>query len=57
MGLLTWITPLPEGADEADVIAKAQKLREDEGAYAIEDRHVRSAMAELGFAVDGPSSG
>lgn len=45
--LLTWITPLPNGADEAEVIARAQKIREDEGAYAIEDRHVRTAMLDL----------
>lgn len=47
--LLTWITPLPEGADEAEIIARAQALREQEGAYAIEDRHVRQAMKDLGF--------
>jgi glyoxalase family protein len=47
--LLEWITPLPEGADEADVIAEAQIIRENEGAYNIEDKHVRQAMAKLGF--------
>ena len=50
--LLSWITPLPEGADEAEVIAKAQVLREAEGAYNIEDVHVRNAMVELGFRLD-----
>ncbi len=47
--LLTWITPLPEGADEADVIARATELRQAEGAHHIEDEHVRRAMADLGF--------
>lgn len=47
--LLTWITPLPEGADEADVIARATELRIAEGAHHIEDEHVRRAMADLGF--------
>ncbi|MFQ5964218.1 MAG: VOC family protein [Candidatus Scalinduaceae bacterium] len=47
--LLTWKTPLPVGADEAKVIARAQSIREEEGAYNIEDKHVRQAMAELGF--------
>ena len=50
--LLTWITPLPQGADEAAVITAAQRIREDEGAYAIEDDHVRRAFAELGLPVD-----
>ncbi len=45
--LLTWKTPLPVGADEAEVIARAQIIRENEGAYNIEDEHVRKAMAEL----------
>jgi catechol 2,3-dioxygenase-like lactoylglutathione lyase family enzyme len=47
--LLTWKTPLPVGADEADVIARAQIIRENEGAYNIEDEHVRKAMTELGL--------
>ncbi|MDR4507162.1 MAG: VOC family protein [Candidatus Brocadiaceae bacterium] len=47
--LMTWITPLPEGADEAEVIERAQDIREKEGSYNIEDKHVRQAMAELGF--------
>ena len=50
--LLTWITPLPEGADEAEVIARAQQLREADESYAIEDNHVRQAMADMGFAVE-----
>jgi catechol 2,3-dioxygenase-like lactoylglutathione lyase family enzyme len=47
--LMTWKTPLPVGADEADVIARAQEIRENEDAYNIEDEHVRKAMAELGL--------
>ena len=46
--LMTWKTSLPEGADEADVIGRAQDIREKEGAYNIEDEHVRQAMVELG---------
>jgi glyoxalase family protein len=47
--LLTWITPLPAGVNEADVIARATTLKNADGSYAIEDRHVRQAMTELGF--------
>ena len=47
--LMTWKTPLPSGADEAEVIERAQIIREKEDAYNIEDIHVRQAMAELGF--------
>jgi catechol 2,3-dioxygenase-like lactoylglutathione lyase family enzyme len=44
--LLTWITPLPEGADEAAIVARATEIRKAEGAHHIEDSHVRQAMAE-----------
>jgi len=47
--LMSWITPLPAGADEAAVISRAQIIRENEMAYNIEDKHVRQAMIELGF--------
>ncbi|GJQ60823.1 MAG: VOC family protein [Candidatus Scalindua sp. AMX11] len=47
--LMTWKTPLPRGADEADIIARAQTLREREGAYNIEEEHVRQAMSESGL--------
>ncbi len=47
--LMSWITPLPEGADEAAVIERAQEIRIREGAYNVEDEHVRKALAELGF--------
>ena len=48
--LLTWITPLPQGADEAEVVVKATPLRNAEGAHHIEDTHVPRAMEELGHA-------
>jgi hypothetical protein len=37
------------GTDEAEVIARAQSIREKEGAYNIEDEHVHKAMEELGL--------
>ncbi len=46
---MSWITPLPVSADEADVISRAQIIRENEEAYNIEDKHMRQAMIELGF--------
>lgn len=46
---MTWKTPLPAGADEAEIIARAQNIREKEDAYNIEDEHVRQAMTEIGF--------
>lgn len=45
--LMTWKTPLPEGADEGEVIVKAQEIRLAEGAYAIEDEHVAKALQQL----------
>ena len=50
--LLTWITPLPEGADEAEVVARATALREQEGAHHIEDDHVCRAMQDMGYALE-----
>ncbi|MCI0438878.1 MAG: VOC family protein [Chloroflexi bacterium] len=50
--LLTWITPLPEGADETEVIARATELRKAEGAHHIEDAHVRRAMEEMGYKLE-----
>ncbi len=47
--LMIWKTPLPSGADEAEVIARAQIIREQEDAYNIEDKHVKQAMDELEF--------
>jgi catechol 2,3-dioxygenase-like lactoylglutathione lyase family enzyme len=45
--LLTWITPVPEGMDEGDLILAAQTRRLGRGAYAIEDEDVKAAIAEL----------
>ena len=47
--LMTWKTPLPAGADEAEIIASAQNIREKEEAYNIEDKHIKKAMADLGL--------
>jgi catechol 2,3-dioxygenase-like lactoylglutathione lyase family enzyme len=46
--LLTWLTPVPAGLDEGDLILAAQAKRRARGAYAIEDEDVQSALAELG---------
>ena len=45
--LLTWITPVPEGRDEGDLILAAQARRLARDAYAIEDEDVKAAIAEL----------
>lgn len=45
--LLTWITPVPDGVDEGDLILAAQALRLERGAYAIEDEDVKAAIKEL----------
>lgn len=45
--LLTWITPIPEGLDEGDLILAAQARRRARGAYAIEDDDVRAAIDAL----------
>jgi len=44
--LLTWITPVPDGKDEGDLILAAQARRLARGAYAIEDEDVKAALAE-----------
>lgn len=46
--LMTWVTPVPEGMDEGDLILAAQDLRRKRDAYAIEDEDVRNALAALG---------
>ena len=46
--LLAWITPPPAGVPQAQLIKRAQQLREARGAVFIEDEDVRAAMAELG---------
>jgi catechol 2,3-dioxygenase-like lactoylglutathione lyase family enzyme len=45
--LLTWITPVPDGVDEGDLILAAQSRRLGRGAYAIDDEDVRAAIADL----------
>jgi len=45
--LLTWITPVPEGMDEGDLILAAQARRLARNAYAIDDEDVQAAIAEL----------
>jgi glyoxalase family protein len=46
--LLTWITPVPQGRDEGDLILAAQAKRLARDAYAIEDEDVQAAISELG---------
>jgi len=45
--LLTWITPVPNGVDEGDLILAAQARRLERGAYAIEDEDVKAAIEAL----------
>jgi catechol 2,3-dioxygenase-like lactoylglutathione lyase family enzyme len=45
--LLTWITPVPDGVDEGDLILAAQARRLQRGAYAIEDVDVQAAIEAL----------
>jgi hypothetical protein len=45
--LLTWITPVPDGRDEGDLILAAQARRLARNAYAIENEDVQAAIAEL----------
>jgi catechol 2,3-dioxygenase-like lactoylglutathione lyase family enzyme len=45
--LLAWITPPPAGTPQAEIIKRAQRLREQRGASFIEDQDVRAAIAEL----------
>jgi len=45
--LMTWVTPVPEGVDEGDLILAAQELRRARDAYAIEDEDVQKAIAAL----------
>jgi catechol 2,3-dioxygenase-like lactoylglutathione lyase family enzyme len=45
--LLTWITPVPGGVDEGDLILAAQARRLERGAYAIEDEDVQAAIEAL----------
>jgi catechol 2,3-dioxygenase-like lactoylglutathione lyase family enzyme len=45
--LLTWITPVPDGVNEGDLILAAQARRLQRGAYAIEDEDVQAAIEAL----------
>lgn len=45
--LLTWITPVPDGVDEGDLILAAQARRLQRGAYAIDDEDVKAAIESL----------
>ena len=42
--LLTWITPVPDGVDEGDLILAAQEHRRARGAEFIEDEDVRAVL-------------
>ena len=44
--LLTWITPVPHGVDEGDLIVAAQQRRIARSAAFIEDEDVRAVLAE-----------
>ncbi len=44
--LMTWVTPVPQGIDEGDLILAAQAIRLERGAYAIEDEDVQAAIAK-----------
>lgn len=45
--LLAWLTEVPKGLAQADVLRRAQVLREARGATLIEDEDVRAAIAAL----------
>jgi glyoxalase family protein len=51
--LLTWLTPPPPDLPQADIIAEAQRIRQQRGADFVEDRDVQQAIAELTRARDG----
>jgi catechol 2,3-dioxygenase-like lactoylglutathione lyase family enzyme len=45
--LLAWLTPVPAGLRQADVIRRAQELREARGSRLVEDEDVRAAITAL----------
>jgi catechol 2,3-dioxygenase-like lactoylglutathione lyase family enzyme len=45
--LLAWITPPPPDIPQAQIISRAQALREARGAAYIDDQDIRAAIAEL----------
>ncbi len=44
--LMTWITPVPEGTDEGDLILAAQAHRRARGAAFIEQRDVDAVLGD-----------
>ena len=46
--LMTWITPVPEGVDEGDLILAAQQRRLGRQAYAIELEDVDAVLEAMG---------
>jgi catechol 2,3-dioxygenase-like lactoylglutathione lyase family enzyme len=48
--LLAWHTPAPEGMSQADILKRAQALREARGARIIEDEDIRRAIEDLSAA-------
>ena len=44
--LMTWLTPVPDGTDEGDLILAAQARRLARCAYAIEDEDVRAVLTD-----------
>jgi catechol 2,3-dioxygenase-like lactoylglutathione lyase family enzyme len=44
--LLTWITPIPDGVDEGDLIVAAQQRRIARSAGFIEDEDIKAVLAE-----------
>ena len=45
--LMTWITPVPDGVDEGDLIVAAQQRRMDRDAGFIDDEDVQAVLAGL----------
>src|SRR5229473_7546200 len=45
--LLVWLTPPPDGLAQAEIIERAQQLRQARGAAFVEERDVRQAIDEL----------
>ena len=45
--LLSWLTPLPSGVSQAEVIKRAQQHRIQRGSRFVEDQDIQSALKEL----------
>jgi catechol 2,3-dioxygenase-like lactoylglutathione lyase family enzyme len=45
--LLSWLTPLPPGVSQADVIKRAQEHRKQRGAKLVEDEDIRAALTDI----------